>query len=429
MKKSLKSPKSLYGELTPPGDKSISHRAVILNSIAQGEAMVRNPSPGADLLATISCLRALGVGIKEAGDGFIVRGVGRDGLKEAPDVLDAANSATTMRLLAGLLSAQPFLSIISGDPSLRSRPMGRVIYPLRMMGAEIWGRERDSLPPIAIRGGRLHGIDYPLPIPSAQLKSAILIAALFAEGKTTLQEPLPSRDHTERMLRAMGADLKVSGNRITLTPRDTPLSPLDMSVPGDISSAAFWLTAGAIHPNARVRIVNCGINPTRSGIIDVLKMMGANLKIENQRMEGGEPIADISVESSRLHGVEIDGEMIPRLIDEIPVLAVAAMAAQGTTIIRGAGELRVKESDRIATTVEELSRLGGRVEGLPDGIVINGGMGPVGGHCHSHNDHRLAMALGVAALIARGETVIDGAEAVDVSYPGFWQDMERLSEG
>jgi 3-phosphoshikimate 1-carboxyvinyltransferase len=376
----------------------------------------------------VACLRELGVEItEESGDTLVVSGVGGKGLTEPEDVLNAGNSGTTMRLLAGLAAPQVFLSIITGDESLRSRPMGRVIQPLRLMGAQIWGRGGDSVAPLVIKGNLLRGIEYRLPVASAQLKSAILIAALFAQGETTVEEPAPSRDHTERMLGAMGAALRSDGSKITLAPKPTPLSPLDLDIPGDISSAAFWLVAGAIHPNAKIRVTNAGINPTRMGIIDVLLEMGAKLGIENERTVGGEPVADITVESSRLVGKEIGGSAIPKLIDEVPLIAVAGCVARDTTIIRGAAELRVKETDRIAATVEELSKLGADIEELPDGMVIHGGKALQGGECSSHHDHRLAMVLGVAALIARGETVIHDAEVVAVSYPAFWQDLERLT--
>ena len=417
----------LEGEVAPPGDKSISHRAIILNSIADGEARVCNFAPGADCLATVSCLRELGVEIGEAsGGGLTICGAGRDGLREPMDVLDAGNSATTMRLLTGLLAAQPFLSIFTGDESLRSRPMDRLIHPLRLMGAQIWGRGDNSLAPLAIRGNRLRGIEYRPPVASAQLKSAVLIAALFAEGETTVEEPQPSRDHTERLLTAMGARLKRDNMRITLTPTSTPISAIDLDIPGDISSAAFWLVAAAIHPQARITVKNTGINPTRSGIIQVLRDMGAKLRVEGERMVGGEPVAELSVESSALVGGEIGGSIIPSLIDEVPVIAVAGCAARGKTVIRDAAELRVKESDRIANTVKELSRLGADIEELPDGMIIHGGRKLQGGECYSHHDHRLAMALGVAALIAQGETVIHDAEVVAFSYPAFWDELNRL---
>jgi len=419
----------LRGEITPPGDKSISHRAILLNSIAQGRARLSNFSPGADCGSTLACLQALGVRVKQTSSApptIEVEGVGEKGLREAEDVLDAGNSATTMRLLTGLLAAQPFLSIITGDDSLRSRPMGRLISPLRLMGAKIWGRGEDSLAPLAIKGGELQGINYPLPVPSAQLKSAILIAALFAKGETGIQEPLKSRDHTERLLQTMGVRLKVDAQSISLTPPITPLNPIDLYIPGDISSAAYWLVIGAIHPNAKIRIKDTGINPTRIGIIDVLLKMGARLRIENQRWTRGEPFADLLIESSELSGIEIDGELIPRLIDEIPVIAVAACTAKGVTIIKEAAELRVKETDRISHLVNEFSKLGATMEELPDGMAIYGGAKLRGAKCSSHYDHRLAMALGVAGLIAEGETLIEDAEVVEFSYPAFWQDMERI---
>jgi 3-phosphoshikimate 1-carboxyvinyltransferase len=422
---------TLSGEIIPLGDKSISHRAIILNSIACGKATVGNFSPGADCLSTVSCLQALGVEIKRISSSpltFEVQGVGGQGLHEAEDVLNAGNSATTMRLLAGLLAAQPFLSIITGDSSLRSRPMGRLIHPLRSMGASIWGRGGDSLAPLVVRGGELHGITYCLPVPSAQLKSALMIAALFASGETEIIEPAPSRDHTERLLQAMGAKLEKSGRSITIIPQNIPLSPTNVYIPGDISSIAYWLVAGAIHPDARIKMWDVGINPTRTGIIDVLLQMGARLKVENQRWEGGEPIADISIESSELVSTNIGGELIPRLIDEIPLVALAACRAKGTTVIRDAAELRVKEVDRISTTLKELSKMGAKIEELPDGMLIHGGRQLEGAACSSHKDHRQAMVLGIAGLIAKGETIIHDAEAADFSYPNFWHDMDKLRQ-
>ena len=415
----------LEGEIILPGDKSISHRAVILNSLAQGEAEIDNFAPGVDCLATVRCLKALGVQIGKKGsqdpNTLLVSGGGKDGLKEASNVLDAENSATTMRLLGGLLVSQPFLSVITGDASLRNRPMGRLIKPLRLMGAEIWGRGGDSFAPLVIKGKKLRGIDFALPVASAQIKSAILLAGLFARGNTVLRQPLPSRDHTERMLKRMGASLESQGNSISLLPLGSPLAPLNIRVPGDISSAAYFLVAGAIHPNARIIIRDCGINPTRTGIIDILLAMGARLRIDNERLEADEPLADIMIESSELKGIEVGGDIIPRLIDEIPVLAVAGCIAKGKTVIRDAGELRVKESDRIATVASELSRLGAKIEPLPDGMIIHGGGSLSGTEVDSHFDHRLAMSLAVAGLIAEGETTIKHAQVVQISYPAFWQ--------
>ncbi|MGB6873944.1 MAG: 3-phosphoshikimate 1-carboxyvinyltransferase [Dehalococcoidia bacterium] len=420
----------LEGEVVLPGDKSISHRAVILNSLAKGEAEIDNFAPGRDCLATVKCLRALGVKIGRKGSRdsptLLVSGTGEDGLKEAGNVLDAQDSATTMRLLGGLLSSQPFLSVITGDASLRNRPMGRLIEPLRLMGAEVWGRGRGSFAPLVINGKKLRGIDFTLPVPSAQIKSAILLAGLFARGNTVLHQAIPSRDHTERMLKRMGASLESQGNSISLLPLSSPLVPVNFRVPGDISSAAYFLVAGTIHHNARIVIRDCGINLTRTGIIDILLAMGARLKIDNERLEAGEPLADIVVESSELKGIEVGGDIIPRLIDEIPVLAVAGCVAKGKTVIRDAGELRVKESDRIATVANELSRLGAKIEPLPDGMVIYGGRPLSGTEVDSHFDHRLAMSLAVAGLIAKGETTIKHAQVAQVSYPAFWQTLQQV---
>jgi 3-phosphoshikimate 1-carboxyvinyltransferase len=419
----------LEGEVVLPGDKSISHRAVILNSLAKGKAKIDNFAPGRDCLATVRCLRALGVEIDRKGSRdsptLLVSGTGEDGLKEASNVLDAQDSATTMRLLGGLLSSQPFLSVITGDVSLRNRPMGRLIEPLRLMGAEVWGRGRDSFAPLVIKGKKLHGIDFTLSVPSAQIKSAIILAGLFARGNTVLYQAIPSRDHTERMLKRMGASLESQGNSISLLPLSSPLVPINLRVPGDVSSAAYFLVAGAIHPNARIVIRNCGINPTRTGIIDILLAMGATLKIDNERLEASETLADIVVESSELKGIEVGGDIIPRLIDEIPVLAVAGCVAKGKTVIKDAGELRVKESDRIATVVSELSRMGAKIEPLPDGMVIYGGRPLLGTEVDSHFDHRLAMSLAVAGLIAKGETIIRHAQVAHVSYPAFWRTLQQ----
>jgi 3-phosphoshikimate 1-carboxyvinyltransferase len=427
--RTIKPCSKLEGEVVLPGDKSISHRAVILNSLAKGKAEIGNFAPGGDCLATVRCLRALGVKISRKGSldssTLSVSGTGEDGLKEASNVLNAENSATTMRLLGGLLTSQPFLSVITGDASLRNRPMDRLIEPLRLMGADIWGRERDSFAPLVIKGKKLRGIDFNLPVPSAQIKSAILLAGLFARGNTVLHQKILSRDHTERMLKRMGASLESQRNSISLLPLSSPLVTINLRVPGDISSAAYFLVAGVIHPNARIVIRGCGINPTRTGIIDILLAMGARLKIDNERMEAGEPLADIVVESSELKGLEVGGDIIPRLIDEIPVLAVAGCIARGKTVVRDAGELRVKESDRIATVVSELSRLGAKIEPLPDGMVIYGGRPLSGTEVDSHLDHRLAMSLAVAGLVAKGETTIEHAHVAQVSFPAFWQTLQQ----
>ena len=428
MRQKIKAARELNGEVCPPGDKSISHRAVILNAISQSTARIRNFPDSDDCLSTVSCMRALGVKIETGGDGeFIVEGAGKDGLREAKGELDAGNSGTTMRLLAGLLAAQPFSSVITGDVSLRSRPMDRIIQPLRLMGAQISGRNDESRAPLEIKGGQLNGINYRLPIASAQIKSALLLAGLYAQGDTVIEEPVPCRDHTERMLKEMGAGIRVKGNSIIISPGS--LRAADIIIPGDISSAAFWLVAAAVHPRAKIMLLDTGVNPTRSGIIDVLHSMGAEVNVHNERVLNGEPIADLEIRSSSLNGVEVGGEIIPRLIDEVPLIALAGCIASGDTVIRDARELRVKESDRISATVKELLNMGAKVEELDDGMVVHGGRKLIGSICDSHGDHRLAMMLGVAALIAEGETEIDNAEAADISYPAFWQDMERLSTG
>jgi 3-phosphoshikimate 1-carboxyvinyltransferase len=390
---------------------------------------VENFQGGADCLATLRCLRALGVKIGWDDRGTLrVHGGGRFGLKESPAVLNAGNSGTTMRLLAGLLAGQPFFSVLTGDASLRSRPMGRVVEPLRAMGARIQGRAGGARPPLAIEGGSLRGIRYRLPVASAQVKSALSLAGLYGEGETVLEEPAPSRDHTERMLRAMGAEVREDGgDGLRISPPQRELATLSLRVPGDISAAAFWMVAAAAHPDAEIRLTGVGVNPSRSGIIDALASMGASIALEEERTWGCEPVADIVVRSSSLRGTVIEGSLIPRLIDEIPVLAVAACLAGGKTAIRQAGELRLKESDRIRTTVLELRRLGASIEELSDGMVIQGVGWLKGGVCGSHGDHRLAMTLAVAGLLGRGETVVRGAEASSVSYPAFWHHLEELS--
>lgn len=427
MRRTVRAARRLRGTIEPPGDKSISHRAAILNAIALGEAVVENFQTGADCLATVRCLRALGVPVESPAPGILrVQGGGRSGLREAAAVLNAANSGTTLRLLAGLLAAQPFFSVLTGDASLRSRPMGRIVEPLRAMGARIQGRAGGTRPPLAIEGGRLRGIRHRVPVASAQVKSALALAGLYAEGETVLEEPAPSRDHTERMLRAMGAEIVAGEGGLRVSPLTSELAPLSLRVPGDISAAAFWMVAAAAHPDAELRLTGVGVNPSRSGIIDALRAMGASIAVVDERMWGCEPVADIVVRSSRLRGTVIEGPLIPRLIDEVPVLAVVACLAEGETIIRDAGELRVKESDRIRATAGELQRLGARIQELPDGMVIHGVGALRGVVCGSHGDHRLAMTLAVAGLLAAGETTVRGAEAVAISYPGFWDDLHRV---
>jgi 3-phosphoshikimate 1-carboxyvinyltransferase len=349
--------RQLDGDISLPGDKSISHRAVILNSLAKGTAVISNYGPGEDCFSTLKCLAGLGIGITQTAPDQLTL-IGSNGeLTEPSDVLDAGNSGTTLRLLSGVLAGQQFHSILTGDESLRSRPMKRIIEPLRSMGATIHGRQKDTLPPLSILGGSLRGLDYTLPVPSAQLKSCLLLAGLLATDKTVIREPAQSRDHTERMLIDMGADLTVLGDTITISP--SSLQAQDFIIPGDISSGAFWIVAGVVHSNARILIRNVGLNQTRCGLIDVLLQMGANLSIENERFEGGEEVGDIRINSSDLQGIEISGSIIPRIIDELPVLAVAACFAKGKTLIRDAAELRFKETDRIRVMAQELNRMGG----------------------------------------------------------------------
>ena len=426
MRRVIARPPALRGAVTPPGDKSVSHRALILGSIARGRSRLEGLSGGADVLSTLACLRSLGVEITPGGveGSWTVQGLS-GALEEPPDVLDAGNSGTSMRLLAGLLSGQPFLSVLSGDGSLRSRPMGRVVRPLKLMGADVAGRSNDTLAPLAIRGGPLKGIEYTMPVASAQVKSSIMLAGLSAEGKTVLHQPARSRDHTERMVGAMGGRVAMDG--LTLEMEPGPLDAVDVRVPGDISSAAFWIVAALCHPDARVVVSGVGVNPTRSVILTVLEAMGARITRQDPRTEGGEPVVDLVVESSELTGVDVDGDVVPLLIDEVPVLAVAACFARGTTNIRDAQELRVKESDRIETTVRELTALGAGIEERPDGMVIQGTGRLAGGVGRSHGDHRLAMSLAVAGLVSQDAAVVEGAEAADVSYPQFWDHLEGLS--
>ena len=421
-------------EVSPPGDKSIAHRSLILNAAAFGPATITNFPRGKDTLATLACIRALGVRVtdnREPGghtSTLTFEANGAASLVEPERILDARNSGTTMRFLLGLLAGASVTAVITGDRSLRRRPMGRIAEPLREMGAEIWGRQGGALAPLTVRGGALRGIEYRMPVASAQMKSALLLAGLSAQGPTILEEPAPSRDHTERMLRAMGVSVLSEGEHVWLVPGNPPTA-IDVTVPADISGAAPWLVAGAAHPNARVTIRGVGVNPTRTGILDVLRQMGAQLHIGEIHEGPGEPIADITVESSDLKAVEIGGPIIPRLIDELPLLALAATQADGTTVIRDAQELRVKESDRIATTVRQLTSMGARLEERPDGMLVYGRQQLEGATVQSSGDHRLAMTLGVAGVLAHGTTNIEGAEAVDVSYPGFWRALEQAGRG
>ena len=433
MNRTIRHSPRIEGTVVPPGDKSISHRAALLNAIADGVATVSNFCVGDDRSSMLGCLRGLGVEIEshlEAGapaseERFTIRGRGRDGLAEPGDVLYSGNSGTTMRLVSGLLAAQRFFSVITGDSSLRRRPMRRILLPLGLMGAEVMGRNGGSLAPLAFHGGDLRGIEYQMPVASAQLKSSILIAGLYADGETTVIQPAESRDHTERMMGAMGADVEKEGLRVTVRP--STLKSLDIQVPSDISGAAFWLVAGAAHPNAKITVRGVGINPSRTGVLDVLREMGANIRVENVREDGNEPAADLIAESSELRGIEIGGDIIPRVIDELPVLAMAASQASGRTTIRDAAELRVKESDRITATAEGLTALGATIRETEDGMTIEGGSRLRGGEVDSQGDHRIAMTMAVAGLIAQGSTSIGNSDAADVSYPEFWNALADVS--
>lgn len=433
MNQSISPTTKLSGSVVLPPDKSISHRSIILNSLAKGSAYINNYSTAADCQSTIACLRELGVDISPTNPlsntstavDLQITSPGQSNLIEPVTTLDAQNSGTTMRLLMGLLASAPLFSVITGDSSLRSRPMSRISTPLSLMGANILGRNDNSLAPLAIKGGSLSGIEYDMPVASAQVKSSLIIAAMFAKGETILQQPALSRDHTERMLKAMGANISEDGLYISVRP-GPDLTPVDMTIPGDISSGAFWMVAAAAHPNAKIKLENVVMNPGRTGIMDVLKSMGAKISVQNDRIDGGEPICDITVESSDMTGVDIGGEMIPRTIDEIPIIALAACFAKGKTTIRDASELRVKESDRIKTTVSELSKLGADIQELSDGILVNGTGYLSGGNCSSNGDHRLAMTLAIAGTLANETVNISESEAVSVSYPNFWNDLSMI---
>lgn len=420
----------LRGVVRVPGDKSISHRALMLGAIAQGETQIQGLLLGEDPCSTAACFRAMGADISELNtERVIVRGIGLGQLQEPIDVLNAGNSGTTMRLMLGILASHPerFFTI-TGDASLRSRPMLRVIEPLRQMGAQIWHRQR-GLAPLAVQGQRLQPIHYASPIASAQVKSCILLAGLMAEGATTVSEPALSRDHSERMLRAFGADLTVDPDTCSATVHGpATLHGQEVIVPGDLSSAAFWLVAGAIVPGSDLTIENVGVNPTRTGILEALAQMEADITLENQRTVAGEPVADLRVRHSPLKACTIAGDLIPRLIDEIPILAVAAALAEGTTVIRDAAELRVKESDRLAVMAAQLNRMGARVTELPDGMEIVGGTSLQSAELDSYTDHRIAMSLAIAALCAKGTTTIQRAEAAAVSYPEFVETLRQVCQ-
>jgi 3-phosphoshikimate 1-carboxyvinyltransferase len=421
----VRSGASLRGQARVPGDKSISHRALMLGALADGVSHVAGFLPGGDCLATLGCMRALGIRIEQPDETtVIIYGKGLHGLQRPDAPLDCVRSGTTMRLLAGILAGQDFDSVLSGDPQLLARPMRRVAEPLRAMGADI--SDTDGHGPLVIHGGRLRGGEHTLAVASAQVKSALLLAGLSADEPVIVHQPGPSRDHTERMLAAMGIDIRTTGLDVTLTPPVAPLAPLVFTIPGDISSAAFPLVGALLVPDSEIKLLGVNTNWTRTGLLDVLAAMGAEIALTHEGEQGGEPVADLIVRSASLIGTEIGGDTVVRMIDEFPVLAVAATQARGMTVVRDARELRVKETDRIATVVAELRKLGAQIEPQDDGFIVTGPTRLRGATVNSHGDHRLGMALAVAGLAAEGETVIEDAERIADSFPGFVGIMQAL---
>jgi len=416
----------LKGNTFVPGDKSISHRSLILGSIAQGETRIYNFLNSLDCLKTLECMQALGAEIELSKDNYVkIKGKGLYGLTGPKDILDVGNSGTTIRLLTGLLSGQNFYSILNGDASIRKRPMKRVVEPLGLMGADIWGREDGNFAPLSVRGNKLNPLCYTLPVASAQVKTALLLAGLYAAGETVIKEPLPTRDHTEKMLEIMQADLKISPSEIKIN-GGTELRSADIFIPGDISSAAYFVAAASVLKGSLITIKQTGVNPTRTGIIGILNKMGAKIDILNYQIKSNEPQADLKIEYSDLKSIEIKKENIPFLIDELPLIAVAATQAQGKTVVSGAKELRVKETDRIKAIVSELKKMGADIVERKDGFAVNGPTRLQGAVCESYNDHRIAMSLAVAALLAEGKTVIKNSECIDISFPGFEKTLKKL---
>ena len=415
--------KKAAGQIKVPGDKSISHRAVMLGSLANGVTEISGFLKGADCLSTIDCFRKMGIDIDINGENVTVHGNGLRGLKKPDEMLYTGNSGTTTRLLCGILAGQNFDTSITGDTSIQKRPMGRVVQPLSMMGSKI----ENEYCPLYITGTKLHGIDYKMPVASAQVKTAIILAGLYADGETVIHEIEKSRDHTELMLSAMGADLTVDNLDITVKPTND-LTAVNVDVPGDISSAAFFLVLGAIMPNSQITVTNVGINPTRTGIIDVLKDMGADITLENVHTSAGETVADITVRSSSLKGTTVGGDIIPRLIDELPIIAVAAVFADGQTVIKDAQELKVKETNRIRAVVDEFNKCGIDITETDDGMIINGGKSIHGADFKTYGDHRMAMSLTVLAQLADGESTLDDSDCACVSYPTFFDDFYKLGK-
>ena len=408
-----------------PGDKSISHRSVMFGALAKGDTEISNFLRGADCLSTISCFRSMGVDIEEKGENVLVHGKGLRGLRRPDSILDCGNSGTTTRLISGILAAQDFDVTLTGDESIQKRPMKRIIDPLSLMGAEIESVRGNGCAPLHITGAPLHGISYSTPVASAQVKSAILLAGLYADGETRVTEPALSRNHTELMLSSFGADVRTEGTTVTIRQAEE-LYGQKIQVPGDISSAAFFIAAGLLIPGSEILLKNVGVNPTRDGVLRVFRRMGGSIETTALSSGSGEPAADLLVKASRLHGVEIGGEEIPSLIDEIPVIAAAACFADGVTVIRDAAELKVKESNRIAAMTENLRAMGADVTETEDGMIIQGGRPLHGAVIDSRNDHRIAMTFAVAALAAEGETSIPQWDCVNISYPGFLGDLRKL---
>lgn len=419
--------KQINKEIFVPGDKSISHRAIILGAISESTTIIKGFLMGADCLSTISCFRQLGIDIEITDTEVIVHGKGLKGLSKPNGILDVGNSGTTFRLLTGLLCGQSFNSKITGDESIQKRPMLRIVTPLREMGSNIIGKDNGNLCPLTITGSKLKGITYNMPIPSAQIKSSLLLASLYSEGQTIIKEPSPSRNHTELMMNYLGNSLEVNDLTIISTP-NPKLIGNEILVPGDISSAAYFIVAGLITKDSAITIKNVGINPTRDGIISTLVQMGGNITYQNKRYVCGELISDINVKSSALKAITIEGDIIPKLIDEIPILAVAACFANGTTTIKDAKELKVKESNRIQTTVCELKKLGANIIETDDGMIITGGKTLTGCAIESYNDHRIAMAMAIAGITSSKTTTINNPECVQISFPGFFELLGSLGE-
>ncbi len=417
--------KSLNGELAIPGDKSISHRSIMFGAIAQGETIVTNFLLGEDCLSTIDCFKKMGVRIDQQEEKVIIHGNGFEGLCEPSEMLDVGNSGTTIRLLLGILAGRPFHSVLIGDQSIGKRPMTRVTKPLQLFGAAINGRKNGEYTPLSIMGGNLKGIEYELPVASAQVKSSLLFAGLQASGMTTVIEPVKTRDHTERMIKQFGGEVEKNGTTINIE-GGQKLTGASIHVPGDISSAAFFLVAGAIVPDSVIKLTNVGLNPTRTGIIDIMKEMGAQITITEHIDSEFEPRGDIIIQASALKGTTIAGDMIPRLIDEIPIIALLATQAEGITVIKDAHELKVKETNRIDTVVAELTKLGANIEATEDGMIIYGKSKLTGGTVSSHGDHRIGMMLSVAAALCEKEVYLENEEAIYVSYPSFFEHLQSL---